>query len=440
MKKFVASVSLVAVGASGLQAAVLPAMTAESGKPWTLSATLRGFYDDNVNGYSNSNTNSPRDSFGFEFSPALEFSFPMEQTALSFGTVFSIKEYENKPANNDVNYDWTLDLHAALTHRFSDRYQLSVTDSFVIGQEPDFLRAGNTFNTFQRISGSNERNYGKIIFSAQITPELGAEVGYENTYYSYADNHYSKNTTVVPPVVSASHAGLLDELDNLVHLDLRYQLQPQTIGVVGYQFRLTDYIGNQPIAYDPVRRQDIVSNERNALMNYLYVGLEHNFRPDLTGAFRVGGYYTDYYNNPNDQNAVSPYAQLSLRYTYLPESSLEFGFNYDYSAASSVNVNANTGSFTLNTQSATVYAALNHRIRPKLYGNIIAQYQNSMYYGGLYDGKGENYYLVGLNLQYRFTPNFSTEVGYNYDLVTSDVTEYQGYDRNRIYIGVRGSY
>ena len=27
----------------------------------------------------------------------------------------------------------------------------------------------------------------------------------------------------------------------------RYQLQPQTIGVLGFQFRETDYTGNQPI-------------------------------------------------------------------------------------------------------------------------------------------------------------------------------------------------
>ena len=180
MKKIVASVGLVAVGASGLQAELLPSLTAESGKPWNVSATLRGFYDDNVNGYPNHATLPSgyyRDSTGFELSPALEFSFPMEQTTLSFGTVFSLKEYEHKPVGNDVNYDWTLDLHAAITHAFSERYQLSVRDSFVIGQEPDFLRAGNTFTTFQRISGSNERNYGVIDFSAQITPALGLDVG-----------------------------------------------------------------------------------------------------------------------------------------------------------------------------------------------------------------------------------------------------------------------
>jgi predicted porin len=47
--------------------------------------------------------------------------------------------------------------------------------------------------------------------------------------------------------------------------------------------------------------------------------------------------------------------------------------------------------------------------------------------------------LVGLSLQYRFTPNFSAEVGYNYDNVKSDIAD-RGFDRNRVYVGVTGSY
>ena len=81
---------------------------------------------------------------------------------LNFGYVYSFKYYENKPIDQSDNYDQTLEFDAALTHAFSERYQLTVRDSFVIGQEPDFLRAGNTYTTFQRISGDNMRNYGSI--------------------------------------------------------------------------------------------------------------------------------------------------------------------------------------------------------------------------------------------------------------------------------------
>ncbi|MCY2924802.1 MAG: outer membrane beta-barrel protein, partial [Planctomycetota bacterium] len=381
-----------------------------------------------------------RSSTGFEISPALQFSFPMAQTTLSFGYVYDLKYYENKPVNNTENYDQTHDFSAALTHAFSERYQISVRDSFVIGQEPDMLRAGNTFNTFQRISGDNLRNYGTIVFSAQITPKLGMEIGYANTYYSYADNQQTLATD--GSAYSASLSGLMDEIDHVAHVDLRYQLQPQTIGVLGYQARVTEYIGDQAIGFyqdtagNPVR---VMSDERNAFSQYGYLGLDHNFRPDLNGVIRAGARFTDYYNNPAGQNDVGPYLMASLRYTYLPESYLQAGLNWDYSPSSVFSAN-NAGDLTLNAQSASIFVSLNHRITPKLHGSIIAQFQNSVYYGGMYNNQAENYFLLGLNLQYRFTPNFSAEVGYNYDNVNSEVAAQPGFDRNRVYVGVTGSY
>lgn len=274
MKRIVASVSLVAVGATGLQAALLPALTTESGKPWTTSATLRGFYDDNFNTLPNDAAvpaGTTRTSFGFELSPSIEFNFPMEQTTLSFGYVYSLKYYENKPYGSSGHDDNTHDFHAALTHAFSERYSVSVRDSFVIGQEPDFLRAGNSFTTFQRYSGNNLRNYGSIDFSAQITPKFGIELGYANTLVSYSDNSWSVSDGVVTP----SNSGLLDMLDHVIHLDGRYQLQPQTIGIVGVQFRETDFTGYQPIGtYD--NGNYVLSGDRNARSYYGYVGLDHN--------------------------------------------------------------------------------------------------------------------------------------------------------------------
>ena len=422
MKRIVASVGLVAVGVSGLQAGALSDLTTESGKPWTVSAALRGFYDDNINTIPDKQPLLPgahRSSTGFEVSPALQLSLPMEQTTVGFGYVYSLKYYQNRPQFNTDNYDQTHNISAALTHVFSERYQLAARDSFVIGQEPDILRAGSTYGTFQRISGDNIRNYGALTFSAQLTPELGAEVGYANTLYDYAD---------------PANAGLLNQLDHVAHLDGRYQLLPQTIGVVGYQFRETDYTGDQKTIVNGIT---LKSDIRNARSHYVYVGLDHNFRPDFTGSFRAGGRYTDYYNYLVAQSDFSPYAMASLKYTYLPESYVEAGFSYDYNAASVL---------ALSAQSATLFAALHHRITPKLHGSIIAQFQNSAYYagknaaayGGVANDTTDRFFLIGLNLQYRFTPNLSAEVGYNYDKLDSEGPN--SWDRNRVYVGVTGSY
>ena len=48
MKKFLTSAGFIALGVSGLQAAYAPDLTPmEASKPWSVSAALRGFYDDN---------------------------------------------------------------------------------------------------------------------------------------------------------------------------------------------------------------------------------------------------------------------------------------------------------------------------------------------------------------------------------------------------------
>jgi hypothetical protein len=47
--------------------------------------------------------------------------------------------------------------------------------------------------------------------------------------------------------------------------------------------------------------------------------------------------------------------------------------------------------------------------------------------------------MLGLNLEYRFTPNWATEFGYNYDRLDSDLP-FRSFTRNRVYAGVRATY
>jgi hypothetical protein len=439
MKKVIASVGLVALGTSGMQAALDPGTTSDTAKPWSVSATLRGFYDDNVNCVSSS-TSLPagvqRDSLGFEVSPSLMLNWALEQTTITLGYVYSFKYYDNKPYNNAENYDQTSDFNASLSHYFSERYQISVRDSFVIGQEPDLLRAGNTYNTFQRISGDNKRNYGVVNFEAQLMPKLGLELGYANTWYSYADEAYTISST---GGIGASNAGLLNDLDNTIHIDARWQLQPQTIGVLGYQFRSVDYTADQPISGNMmVPTSVLMSDIRNSTMHYGYIGADHNFQPDLSGSARLGARY-NIYPNQTSQDDLSPYAMLSMRYTYRPESYLQAGFSFDYSSSDVFSTTAGNSSVTLNGQSASVFAALRHRITPKLFGSLLAQFQDTTYYGGSYNGDTDMYYLVGLNFEYRFTHYLSAQAGYNYDNVNSDIPG-RSFDRNRVYIGVTANY
>src|SRR5579859_6394449 len=191
MKKLVASVGLAALGASSFPSAYAQGLVApDNSKPWSIAATLRGFYDDNTATLPNSVTSLPpgehRRSFGFEVSPSgmLNWS-PQEQTTIAGGILYSLKYYDNTPPGSVGHTDQTFSYNAGVTHAFNEQLKARVSDSFVIGQEPDLLRAGNTFATFQRISGDNIRNYGSIGLDYQVAPKLGLGLGYDNAYYDY---------------------------------------------------------------------------------------------------------------------------------------------------------------------------------------------------------------------------------------------------------------
>jgi uncharacterized protein (PEP-CTERM system associated) len=89
-----------------------------------------------------------------------------------------------------------------------------------------------------------------------------------------------------------------------------------------------------------------------------------------------------------------------------------------------------------------VYASVNQKlnpISPNLTASLTGQYQHSAFHGGSLNSLADDIYLVGLNLTYQFNRFLSSEVGYNYDKLHSDVAG-RAYDRNRVYIGVTGSY
>src|ERR1041385_5063085 len=134
MNKLVASVGLAALGVSTvqtMQAEDVPGMTSSMAKPWSISATLRGFYDDNLN--TSTEGNPKTHAFGVEVSPSVAYQWASPQTHVSLGYIYSFKYYDNTPGDQSRKFDQTHSLNVALEHAFSERHQLVVGDSFVIG-------------------------------------------------------------------------------------------------------------------------------------------------------------------------------------------------------------------------------------------------------------------------------------------------------------------
>ena len=445
MKKIVASVGLVAIGASGIQSASAQAFTApDASKPWSVSATLRGFYDDNPATIPNNVSVEKRDSFGFEVSPSAALNWSVDQTTVTLGALYSFMHWTRKPANSTGHNDHTFTFNAGLTHAFNEQISARVSDSFVIGQEPDLLRAGNAFSTFQRVSGNNIRNYGMIGVDAQLTPEFGVNVGYDNAFYDYKDRGFGFNG----PVVQPSLAGALNRIENRAHIEGTYQVMPETKALVGYQFTDVNYNANELIGgylgFDPfsgnlVVLSPVFSRQRDSREHTGYVGVEHSFSPEFKAAGRVGASYTEYYNDPGVSSSWTPYVNLTLKYNYMPQSYVQAGFSFDRNATDVVGAGL-PGTLTLDAESAVVFLTLNHAITSQLFGNLIGQFQNSHYHGGTFDKNDEQYYLLGLDLEYRFNQYFSAHVGYNYDRLESSSALNRTFDRNRVYVGVTATY
>jgi hypothetical protein len=313
---------------------------------------------------------------------------------------------------------------------------LAITDSFVIGQEPDVLRVENIIVGPQRISGDNIRNHGTIVFNYQVTELLGLEVGYANSWYDYDDEGELIGLAPLPVVVIASRSGVLDRLEHSAFFNTRWQLSPQTVGIIGYMYGETDYTGDEFVQGDlnlgiPFSESD----DRNSRSHFGYVGVEHSFNPQLSGTARVGVQYIDFYNDGT--TSLSPYVEATMRYFYGPENRVEGGVTYrrsttDYVGSTSVVEDADT---------AVVYGSVTHRIMPRLYGTVIGTFQWQQFNGGGAGSDGENdyFYLLGTDLSYRINSHWSAHVGYNLDVLDSDISD-RDYNRNRVYVGVTADY
>lgn len=425
MKKIAASVGLLALGASFTHAADDSFVSGDAGKFWKLSASLRGFYDDNIN--TATEGTAKVGSFGFSVSPGVTVNWQKDQNTLDLSYVYSLLYYARQAAGF-AQYDSEHNFNAMFNHNFSERYSVRVADSFAVGQEPGLLGIGGISPSISRQPGNNYRNDGSINFDAQLTPLFGLELGYENQVFFYHQK------LIGPFLGVASEAGSSDQMIHLIHLDTRWQVLPETVAVLGYQFGIDDFTGGEIIEFP-----DIMSNSRNTRSHYVYVGADQNFTPELQGSARVGVRLTDNYNYPTGANTdTEPYVKLGLTYAYAPECTLSGGFSYDRNSTDVIDVGSSTSGPVKGQESANIFASVRHRIVANFFGSLNAQFQDATFIGGDIDGKSERYLILGLNFQYLFTQYLSAEVGYDYDKVMSDIN--RDYERNRVYIGFTGSY
>lgn len=402
-----------AISAASLHAVYAPELSRmETGKPWSVSVSLRGFYDDNWRTAPDSDPRS-KDSWGFEARPHIALNLPFEQTFLGASYLNSSRYFEARP--ND-EWDFTHQFRLRLDHQFTPRYRLEVRDAFVYGQEPEVgivalpLRADKSFI----------HNAADITFFGDITRQLGFAVGYENDFWDYLND----STDPQP-----NYSTALDRVEHYIPVDLRWQARPDLVALVGYRFGIVDYTGDGALG------GGFVSEDRNRTSHTMYLGVDYDITPQLRTSLRGGAQLTDY-DLAFHGTDWSPYVDASLSYIYAVGSHADLGFRHQISATDLIAV---AGTPTLDQEVSAVYLSVNHQITPKLSGNLLAQYQIGSFNGGGFDDQEEKFLILGLYLAYQLNQYLALEAGYNFDWLDSDAGG-RDYDRNRVYLGVRASY
>ncbi len=429
MKKIAAFASFAAFGAMSLPLAqaqstysLAPQLSQqELSKPWSISASLRGFYDDNWN--TANKALNPQHSFGGEISPAFSLNLPMEQTYIGLNARYTGRYYENR-ANN--SWENEFQFGAVLNHQFSERFKLEFNDSFVYSQNPDVINAPNTaFATPLRSNQNSKRNSANINFTFGLTPTVSLVLGYGNNWYSYQQKG------------NASLSALLDRVEHNVPLSVRWQVKPSTTLIAGYAYGRTDYLSSEFLDVAGT----VAPKTRNSESHYGFLGVDHAFTETLSASVRGGAQYVMYPNAAANAagSSVSPYVDASLNWSYRPSAYVALGVRHSRNATD-VAFDPINNPIT-DQESTTVYLNVSHPITPKLTVSALAQAQFSSFnrVGG---NIGENYYLAGLTFAYSINQFLSAEAGYNYDRLTSDLdsTSLRSYSRNRVFLGLRATY
>jgi len=392
----------------------------QSGRPFTVAGTVRGFYDDNIN---TSPDKYKEDSFGFQVSPSVHWNIPLEQTFISLGYLYGFTWYDNREPDK---YDQSHEFNLKLRHQFSPRHQISVDDSFVLTSEPTVVDQASGIITSPvktRTDSSVLHNYGAIEDNIGLTRSLALSLGYNNNWYDYEAEGVG------------SRSALLDRLEHLLRADARYQINPKLVGIVGYTFGLNSFTDDEFIEEGSTLKSD----SRDSTSHYVYAGVDYDITAKLRTTLRLGAQFSDY--DELNESSQNPYADLSLSYMFRLGTSIEVGARHMRNATDVSAVDTSTGLPTLDAETTSAYVQFHHNITHALVGSLTGQYQHSVFFDGLNDGDTEDLWLFGVNLSYTFNRHWSAEIGYNFDTLDSNLTTGdRSYDRNRAYIGVTARY
>jgi hypothetical protein len=444
MKKLIYAAGVLSLG--GVHFAVQAAEGAP--KPWTVSLTAQGFYDDNINTAPDNSINPATGesgkigSWGTYISPSLTYAQTWDQTTVNLGATYGAYYFADTQGTFDSDWNQTATFDLGVNHTFSPRLSLELDETFSLFQNASQVLLGQV----GRIDGNNYNNNAAANLNVELTSRLSAVLGYQNVLFRYEEDVY---------------ASVLDRIENYGKVDLRYLITPKAVGVLGTKIGNLNYDSGMP--FNPFMAGNPVSNPSTSIkdnMSYFaYAGFDYSFTPSFTGSLRAGAQIQDFYNyeavlvngrSYEFGSEVTPYVDVSLTYAITASSTATMGLIHRANPTDVTGTYfAGTTIFqpTLQQVSTAFYMNVSHAITSRLTGSLAATFQSSEFIGsgydlgtsGGYNGENEQWWSVGATISYSVFRNLAVTAAYYYDLLDSDIPN-RGYDRNRVFFGFTGSY
>jgi hypothetical protein len=346
-------------------------------------------------------------AFETSIAPSILVDFPSANSDFSARYTFTLTDYSrggNQTAGSNDNsdqgsVDYTHEFVAQYQHSFSDRENLNLAEQFRYYTEPSiFESTGTPYRSGAYISNVFNGNLG-----SQWTPIISTTSTYSNTVIRYED---------------ASVAQQENDVENTGSEVLNFAVLPKLVA-------------NVAAVVDDITYEESI----RGFTNYtVYVGGGWYPLPSLSIVGSIGVSYVD--ADGGATAAFTPYGGLHINWTLGQRSVLQF----DY-----LHTTVPTDQFGADGEIADRFSAnFSYAITPNISTHlegIITQSQvtDQLIVGGTIPSYSETDYGLDTGVTYHYNNYLDYETGIQVYGVSSGLSS-RDYNRNQVYVGVRGTY
>ena len=265
-----------------------------------------------------------------------------------------------------------------LAHAFTKETTVDINEVFTASRNPESLLAGVPLNPDQ----SSQRNQLDGRFSTSFSPKIGATLKARALYSEYRD---------------ATLGRALDHWENLAAGSVDYAILPE-LKAVGEARHLDVFYTK-------------LGEQKNKRSEFAMLGLDYEVAKKVTATARFG---SEWRTRSRERSVTAPYAEVSGKYQYAPESFVVGGYAYTLDETS------DTARFN-DSRVNRFFGTLQHSFTPLIVGSATVIFEPAELQGrrGVAN-LTETTFRGGGTLSYLPSARWTIALSYDYDHVRSD--------------------